>query len=146
MNHPNVPVPESRPRRSRLLPAFQLTVVLAAVVLTAPFAAALTSEPARASSPGGIAGEIIAAQMKVNDLQKQLHTYLDQMANLKAHEPRDPGPTASASDKKNYINAHSSWQQRVDSCQKLIDAVNAQLIAAEANLKRLKAQAAESGH
>jgi hypothetical protein len=143
MNHPNVP--ESRPRRTRFRSAFQLTVVLAAVVLTAPFAAALTSEPARAS-PSGIAGEIIAAQMKVNDLQKQLHTYQDQMANLKAREPRDPGPNASASDKMNYINAHSSWQQRVDSCQKLIDAVNAQLTAAEANLKRLKAQAAEGGH
>jgi F0F1-type ATP synthase membrane subunit b/b' len=60
-----------------------LTVVLATVVLTAPFAAALTSEPARASTPGGITSEIAAAQKKVADLQKQLHTYQDQMANLK---------------------------------------------------------------
>jgi hypothetical protein len=145
MHHPNVPVSESRPRRTRFLPAFQLTVVLAAVVLTAPFAAALTSEPARAS-PSGIAGEIIAAQMKVNDLQKQLHTYLAQLASLKAQEPRDPGPNASADDKKKYTIAHAAWQQRVDAGQHLIDATNAQLVAAEADLKRLKAQAAEGGH
>jgi hypothetical protein len=146
MNHPNVPVPESRPRRTRFLPAFQLTVVLAAVVLTAPFAAALTSEPPRASNPGGITGEIMAAQKKVADLQKQLHTYQDQMASLKAQEPQDPGPSASPSDKKKYANAHSSWQQRVNTGQQLIDSISAQLVDAEANLKRLKAQAAEGGH
>jgi hypothetical protein len=68
------------------------------------------------------------------------------MASLKAQEPQDPGPSASASDKKKYTNAHASWQQRVNTGQQLIDAVSAQLVAAEANLKRLKAQAAESGH
>jgi peptidoglycan hydrolase CwlO-like protein len=152
MNHPNVPVHESRSRRAGFLPAFRLTVILAAVVLTAPFARAdvspLFNNQPRSDTPGTSSTdspEIAAAQKKVADLQKQLHSLQDQLTNLNAQEPQDLGKNASADDQKRYRLAHGSWQQQVDKLQHQIHSVKAQLAVAEEKLRVLKAQAARSG-
>jgi peptidoglycan hydrolase CwlO-like protein len=139
MNHPNVPVPESRSRRVGYLPAFQRTAIFAAVVLTAPFAAAvnpvLNTDLPRAATPGGaVSPEIAAAQKKVNDLSARLHALQVQLSDLKAKEP-------AQSDK-----AHGAWQQQVDKLQHQIDSVKQQLAAAEKELQALKAKAAQGGH
>ena len=141
MNHPNFPVHESRSRRFGCLPAFRLTVILAAVILTAPFATAVTSEPARSDG-----GALVAAQKNIADLQKQLRSLQDQLANLNSREPKNPGPNASANDEKSYKLAHDKWQQQVDKLKGMIDALNAQLIVAEAKLKEQQLQAGQGGH
>jgi peptidoglycan hydrolase CwlO-like protein len=141
MNYPNVHVIESRSRRAGFLPALQLTVVLAAVVLTVPFATALTSEPARSDG-----GAVVAAQKNVIDLQKQLRSLQDQLRNLNSREPKNPGANASANDEKSYKLAHDKWQQQVDKLMGMIDALNAQIIVAEGKLKGLQEQAGQGGH
>lgn len=151
MNYPNVLVHDSRPRRVGCPPAFRLTIILAAVVLTAPFAAAvnpvLNTEPPRADTPGGtVSPEIAAAQKKVNDLSARLHSLQVQSADLKAKEPQDPGKNASENDRKKYNQAHYIWQQQVDKVQHQIDSVKTQLAVAQKELQALKAKAAQSGH
>lgn len=147
MKYPNVPVREPRVRRAGSLPAFRLTAILAAVILAAPFATALTSEPARAATPGSNdSPEITAAKKKVADLQTRLHTLLDQMAKLKAQEPQDPGPNGTEDARKKYKTAHASWQQQVDKVQHQIDVVNQQLAVAQHELQGLQAKAGQGGH
>lgn len=147
MNYPSVSVHKFRSRRFGCLPAFRLTVVLTAVVLTAPFATALTSEPARAGTPGSNdSPEITAAKKKVADLQTRLHTLLDQMAKLKAQEPQDPGPNVSEDARKKYKTAHASWQQQVDKVQHQIDVLNQQLTIAQKELQAAQAKAGQGGH
>jgi peptidoglycan hydrolase CwlO-like protein len=141
MIHPNVPVHESRSRHVGRLSVFRMTVILAAVVLTAPFATALTSEPARSDG-----GALVAAQKHITDLQKQLRTLQDQLANLNTREPKSPGPNASANDEKSYKLAHDKWQQQVDTLKGMIAALNAQLVAAEGKLKEQQLQAAQGRH
>lgn len=141
MNYPTVPVRASWSCRVGSLSAFRATVILAAVVLTAPFTTALTSEPARSDG-----GALVAAQKHITDLQKQIRTLQDQLANLNSREPKNPGPNASANDEKSYKLAHDKWQQQVDGLKGMIAALNAQLVAAEGKLKEQQLQAGQGGH
>jgi uncharacterized coiled-coil protein SlyX len=134
------------------LSAFPLTVTLAVVVLTAPFATAVNpidNIHPHGSAPGTSSTdspEIAAAKKKVADLQKQLSSLLVQMRTLKDQEPQDPGPNASEDARKKYKIAHSSWQQRVDKVQHQIDAVNQQLALAQHQLEAPQAKAGQGGH
>jgi len=137
----NVSIRLSRAHRFGCLAAFRLIFILATVVLTAPFATALTSEPARSDG-----GALVAAQKNITDLQKQLRALQAQLANLHSREPKNPGPNASASDEKSYKLAHDKWQQQVDKLNGMIDALNAQLVVAEGKLKQLQEQTGQRGH
>jgi hypothetical protein len=77
MNYSNVSVHHPRSRRVGCLPAFRATVLLAAVVLTAPLATADVNPIDNIHPHGGAPGpsstdspEITAAKKKVADLQK----------------------------------------------------------------------------
>lgn len=152
MKYPNVPVYESRFRHVGRLSAFRLTVILAAVVLTAPFAVAdsnpLNNNHTRADTPGTSSTdspEVAAAKRKVADLQIKLLMFQDHLADLQTQEPKDPGPNASAGDRKKYKTAHSAWQQNVDKIQHQIDYVKQQLAIAQKELQAAEA-AARGGH
>ena len=89
---------------------------------------------------------MVAAQKHITDLQKQIRTLQDQLANLNSREPKNPGPNASANDEKSYKLAHDKWQQQVDGLKGMIAALNAQLVAAEGKLKEQQLQAGQGGH
>ena len=139
MKYSSVSVLESQSRRVNCRRAFQLAVVLAAVVLIAPQATATSgppgSEAPHGSTPGDtVSPEVAAAQKRVADLQTKLRSLQEQLAKLQAHEPPRADP------------AHASWQQQVDKAQYQVNVAKQELAAAEANLKKLKAVAAQSGH
>jgi uncharacterized coiled-coil protein SlyX len=150
MNYSNVSVHHPRSRRVGCLPAFRMTVILVAVVLTAPFATADVNPIDNIHPTGGAPGpsstdspEIAALKKKVADLQRQLASLTAQVRALRDQEPQDPGPNASVDAKKRYKIAHSSWQQQVDKVGQQIVLLSQQLAQAQHQLQALQAKAGQ---
>jgi hypothetical protein len=152
MNYSNVPVHKSRFRQAGRLSAFRMTVILAAVVLAAPFATAVNPidniHPTGDTPPPSSidSSEIAAMKQRVADLKRQLSALMAQMRTLKDQEPQDPVSRGNEEARKKYQSAHAAWQRQVDKVQQQIVSVNQLLAQAQHQLQALQLKAGQSGH